>query len=119
MDYKKAETTALAMEAAVRDTADLQQAGQQRGDQVNKIQQRSRNERTTDNQGVRPGSGRQCYRDGGPHGAPDSHFASATCYACKKVGRMARMCRKKIEKGRKMHKIEGVVEAFKSPHPGP
>ncbi|MPC18420.1 hypothetical protein E2C01_011305 [Portunus trituberculatus] len=62
LEFQNAEITALAMEATVRDTADLQQGGGgQRGNHVNKIQQNSRKQRTADNQGRRPGSGQQCY----------------------------------------------------------
>ena len=42
--------------------------------------------------------------------APSCHFARATCFKCKKVGHLARMCRNKAGMERKMHKIEGEGE---------
>ncbi|XP_045109704.1 uncharacterized protein K02A2.6-like [Portunus trituberculatus] len=77
LDFKKAEATALAMEAAARDTQDLQLAGEQRGNHV----------------------------WGSTYGSRLS-FSRSTCYVCKKVGHLARVCRSKSNKNNKMHKIE-------------
>ncbi|XP_063846489.1 uncharacterized protein LOC135092154 isoform X1 [Scylla paramamosain] len=111
LDFKKAEATALAMEAAAKDTEDLQQAGEYRSSQVNKIQERrGEGRKIQETPWVRTNPRPQCYRCGGPHVAPSCHFARATCFKCKKVGHLARMCRNKADMERKMHKIEGGEE---------
>jgi len=106
LDFKKVEATALAMEAAARDTQDLQQAGEQRGNHVNRITERRGEEGSEDTQRRRFASLRQCFRCGGQHMTPDCRFSRSTCYVCKKVGHLARMCRNKSDKNSKMYKIE-------------
>ena len=73
---------------------------------MNRITERRDEERSEDTQGRRFAPRRQCFRCGGQHMAPDCRFSSSTCYVCKKVGHLARMCRSKSNKNNKMHKIE-------------
>ena len=106
LDFAKAEATVLMMEAAARDIHDLQHAGEQQGRHVNKDQEWRSEERNEDSQRKQFRSRHKCYRCGGQHMAHDCRFVRSTCYACKKVGNLAKVCRSEERKNSKMHKVE-------------
>ena len=58
-------------------------------------------------------STRLCYRCGGKHQATNCHFKEAECYACRKKGHIAKVCRSKSkgtrfvpQQSEKTHKVE-------------
>ena len=104
LDFPKAEVTVLAMEAAVRDTHDLQHAGEQQSRHVNK-EWRSE-ERSEDNQRKQFGPRHKYDRCEGQHMAHEYRFICFTCYACQIVEHLAKVCRSKERKNNKMHRVE-------------
>ena len=94
LTFQDAESTALAMEAAIQDTEDLQQSGYRQDRQVNKLQVPEHLQGGRTSAGVKQsGAPFFCYRCGGPYTSSGCRWQNAECFNCRKKGHTAKVCK--------------------------
>ena len=101
LSFEKAFKIAKAMEAAEKESKDLQDTP---STTVNRLGRGTSGKQTTRNQFNRPPTQPQrapvipgCYRCGAKHKATDCKFRDAECHFCKKKGHIAKVCRSKAK----------------------
>ena len=102
LDFKKALEVAKAMEAATRNTADLQLSG---STTVHALQDGPPRQSKTQNSHARKGVHRdQCYRCGSEHNPVGCPYKATKCFKCDKIGHLQKMCKSPASKqGGKQH----------------
>ena len=120
LDFKKAFDVAQAMEAAARNTADLQLSGSGSTTVLALQDGPPRQSKAQNSHAKKSFHHDRCYRCESEHDANGCPFKSAKCFKCDKLGHLQKMCRtpiskqggkqtgrkKKGSRGRPMHQVE-------------